>query len=130
MDSDYGRIYAVVHDLVLALRAIERTVGSRDGQMAVNKMRPNQVNDLLRFIREADVHAVRTLINTILASQDLTTLSYSALRERASRLHIVKFNKMHKGELIENIVAVEETLSKQLFKMQKPRIGYIEGDGI
>lgn len=130
MGSDYERIYAVVHDIVLALRSIERTIASRDGQLAVNKMRPGQVVDLLRFIRESDVHAVRTLVGTILANQELTTLSYSALRERASRLRIHKFNKMHKGELIQNIIAVEETLREQLLKLQKPRIGHIDGDGI
>lgn len=130
MGSDYERIYNLVHDLVLAMRSIERTVNSRDGQLAITRMAENEVAILLKAIRKADIHAVRTLVSTVLASQDLTTLSYSALRDRASRLRINKFNKMHKGELIETIIAVEEILRQQLEKIQRPQIGFTAGDGI
>lgn len=126
----YDRIYKVVHDITLALRSIERTITSRDAHDAINKMSRTQLNELLQFIRDADVHAVRTLISTVLASQEITTMSYAALRERASRLRIPRFNKMHKGELVEHILATEEVLRDQLIKLQKPRTGFVDGDGI
>lgn len=130
MGSDYERIYNLVHDLVLAMRSVERTVNSRDGQLAITRMTESEIATLLKAIREADIHAVRTLVSATLANQDLTVLSYSALRARASRLRINRFNKMHKCELIETIIAVEEVLRKQLEKLQRPQTGFIEGDGI
>lgn len=130
LGTDYGDIYRITHNLVLALRTIERIIGTRDGQMAIEKMSVEKRGQLLVGIRTADIHVVRTLISAELAIEDLDTLSYQVLRERASRLRIVQFNKMHKGELIKHIRAVEDVLRQQLVQFQRPRTGFIEGDGI
>lgn len=130
MAVGYARIFHVVRDLTLAMRAIERTINSQPAQDAVQRMTNKQFEELLRLIREVNVAGVRTLIHTVLANDDLTTMSYAALRTRASRLRINRFNKMHKGELIKHIETVEEVLREQLKTLKPPVIGFINGDGI
>lgn len=127
---DYERVYSVVHDMTLAMRAIERTVASQPAHQAINRMTKEQYEELFRLIREVNVPGIRTLIHTVLANDDLTTLSYAALRLRASRLRISRFNKMHKAELIQHIQATEDVLRAQLLNLKPPRIGFIAGDGI
>lgn len=130
MAVDYGRIYNIVHDLTLAMRAIQRTIDSQPAQAAIKRMTQTQYEDLMKLIKNIDVVGVRTLIQTILANDDLTTLSYAALRARASRLRISRFNKMHKSELIQHIQAVEEVLRIQLKQIKLPPKGFIDGDGV
>ena len=130
MAVDYGRIYNIVHDLTLAMRAIQRTIDSQPAQAAIKRMTQTQYEDLIKLIKNIDVVGVRTLIQTILANDDLTTLSYAALRARASRLRISRFNKMHKSELIQHIQAVEEVLRIQLKQIKLPPKGFIDGDGV
>ncbi len=126
----YDRIYYGIHELVLALRAIERTIESTDGHLAIKRMDVKAHDQLLQFARTGNVAAVRNLISEVLSRTDLTTLSYFNLRQRASRLRIPGFNKMDKAELIRNIQAVEEVIREKLNDLKPPEKGFTDGDGI
>lgn len=85
-------------------------------------MTSQQHEQFMGFARTGNVAALRNLIHIALASDDLTTMTYQTLRERASRLRIPLFNKMHKGDLIRNIQVTEEVLRDKLMRMPRPKI--------
>ena len=130
MAVDYKQVYRAIHDYTLALRAICRTLDSQDCQIAFDKMSASQRKHFMELARTGDVNNLRNLIHVTLAADDIALMSYQRLRERASRLRIPKFNKMHKSDLIQHIRVTEDVLRKKIQGLPKPKIGFIAGDGI
>ncbi len=129
---DYKQLYQVIHEYTLALRAVCRTLDSPDAYKAYRKMSDAQRVQFLELARTGQVSSLRDLILTNLSTDDLTTMSYQRLRERASRLRICGFNKMNKSTLINHIQVTEEVLREKLKSLPKPKfkIGFEHGDGI
>ena len=127
---EYKQAYRASHDYTLALRAICRTLESKDCQIAFEKMAASQKKTFMELARTGDVNNLRNLIHVTLAADDISLMSYQRLRERASRLRIPKFNKMHKSDLIQHIRVTEEVLREKIQSLPTPKLGFTEGDGI
>ena len=127
--ASWERIAQATHNLVLALRAIERFIWLPASQELLKQMPESACQDLLRAVASGDYPAVKNIVFSHVDS-DLDTVSFVLLRERASRLRLNAYNKMSRAELIFNIRKIESHIRDQVRLMKKPKIGYIDGDGI
>lgn len=125
----WERLIQATHNYVLALRAIERFISLQATQEALQKAPDTLRQQVLDATLAADFPTVKNLVFGA-QDDDLDTISFALLRERAARLRIAGYNKLSRHELIFTIKKLEERIREQVKQLKKPTTGFLNGDGI
>lgn len=125
----WERLIQATHNYVLALRAIERFISLPAIQEQLQKAPSVLRQQVLTATLSGDFPAVKNLVFGAQAD-DLDTVPFALLRERAARLRIAGYNKMNRQELIFTIRKLEERIREQVKLLKKPVTGFVNGDGI